>query len=105
MAERRAVVLEDEARQNIDAIFRWIAERSRSGGDRWYRTLIRALGKLAIDAERLPIASESRHFDVPIRNLTFRMRSGRTYRVLFTIEEDTVHVLFIRAPGQDSVRP
>ena len=98
-------LLEEESRRNIDTIYGWIAERSPDGARRWYRAFRKALDKLLEDADRFPIAPESRHFDEVVRNLSFRMRSGRVYRVLFTVVGAEVHVLFVRAPGQDSANP
>lgn len=97
-----SVILTDEAQRNIEAIFDWISERSPDGATRWYRALLKALTRLTTDPERLPIAPESHRFDRTVRDLRFRMRSGRTYRILFTVEGEEVHVLFVRAPGQDS---
>lgn len=98
---KRRVRLDDEAKLNVDTIYGWIAERSPAGANRWYRNFLNALDRLTNDAERYPEAPESHGFDETIRNLTFRMRSGRVYRLLFTISGDEVHVLFVRGPGQD----
>ena len=94
---KQRIILEEESRRNIDTIYGWIAERSSDGAKRWYRTLQKALDKLLEDADRFPIAPESRHFDEVVRNLSFRMRSGRVYRVLFTVVGKEVHVLCICA--------
>jgi plasmid stabilization system protein ParE len=99
------VLLDEEATRNIEAIYQWIAERSVEGATRWYSTLTKAMDELSHDAGRFPVAPESRHFGETVRNLTFRMRSGRTYQLLFTIVESDVHVLFVRGPGQDWVTP
>jgi plasmid stabilization system protein ParE len=99
------IVLSNEARTNVGAIYDWIAERSVPGAGRWYRAFLAALDSLANNADRCPVAPESRHFSEVVRNVTFRMRSGRTYRILFTILGTEVHVLFVRGPGQDSVEP
>lgn len=98
---KRLVRIDQEAQQNIDKIYSWIGDRSPTGANRWYRNFLDALEQLSIDAERYPIAPESHRFRETIRNLNFRMRSGRVYRILFAIEGDFVHVLFVRGPGQD----
>lgn len=102
---RYRVVLQPGAEQNIVATYGWIAERSVDGARRWRRKLDEAIANLGARADRYPVASESVHFEETIRNLTFRMRSGRTYRLLFTIRGDEAHVLFVRGPGQDWVAP
>ena len=99
------IVLSNEARTNVRTIYDWIAKRSVEGAGRWYREFFGTLNSLTKNADRCPVAPESRHFPEVIRNASFRMRSGRTYRVLFTIYDTDVHVLFVRGPGQDSVEP
>lgn len=99
------IVLSNEARINVGAIHDGIAERSVQGASRWYRTLLGTLRSLIDNADRCPVAPESRHFSEVVRNVTFRMRSGRTYRILFTIHDADVNVLFVRGPGQDWVEP
>jgi len=102
---RFRIVLSDEARTNVGTIYDWIAKRSVDGAARWYRAFHAALDSLVDNADRCGVAPESTHFPEIIRNVSFRMRSGRTYRVLFAIHDTEVHVLFVRAPGQDSVEP
>ncbi len=99
------VRLDEEATRNVDSIYRWIAERSADGATRWYRSLLRVLDRLGEHADRFPEAPEGHRFDERVRCVMFRMRSGRTYRVLFTIAGEEVHVLFVRAPGQDWASP
>ena len=82
---RFRVLLDDKAKRNVEAIYQWIVERSADGAARWYLTLLGALDQLASEPERFAVAPESHYFDETIRNLTFRMRSGRSYRVLFTV--------------------
>jgi plasmid stabilization system protein ParE len=104
MAEFR-VILSDEAKRNIEEIHLWIAERSVDGAARWYLTLSKALDELKSSAERFAVAAESRHFSEIVRSASFRMRSGRSYRILFTIAGNEVHILYVRGPGQDWVAP
>ncbi|MES1213119.1 MAG: type II toxin-antitoxin system RelE/ParE family toxin [Singulisphaera sp.] len=99
------VFIEPEAEANIGATYNWIAERSPAGAERWYRAFGRAIERLRADPERFPVAAESHRFDVVIRNLTFRMHSRRTYRILFTIAQDRVHILYVRGPGRDWLTP
>ncbi len=104
MADYR-IVIQPEAESNIATTHAWIAARSPEGAERWYHALERAIERLKADPERFPIAAESRHFDVVIRNLTFRMRSGRAYRILFSVADETVHILYVRGPGRDWISP
>jgi mRNA-degrading endonuclease RelE of RelBE toxin-antitoxin system len=38
-----------------------------------------------------------------VRESLFKTRRGLIYRILFTIRENTVIILHVRAPGQDLV--
>ena len=102
---RFRVVLQPGVEEDISTINGWIAERSVEGAKRWHRKLDESIASLVLQPDRYPVAPESVHFDETIRNLTFRMRSGRVYRLLFTISGDEVHVLFVRGPGQDWAAP
>jgi len=46
-----------EARQSIDAIYAWIADRSFSGAANWYRNLLAAFDSLQRDS---PLSSRTR---------------------------------------------
>ena len=65
--------------------------------------LLSAIEKLDTFPARCAIAPESRFFRREIRHL-LHGTPGRRYRVLFTIEGATVHVLYIRRYAQDWVR-
>lgn len=99
----RIISIEEEARRNIDAIYAWLVERSQEGANRWYDQLHQTFKIIADDSNQFSEASESCQFDMEILNLTFRMKSGRTYRVLFTIDGDQAHILFVRGHGQDLI--
>jgi plasmid stabilization system protein ParE len=94
-----------EARQNIDAIYAWIADRSSSGAANWYRNLLAAFDSLQRDPLRSALAPEAHHFSVSLRNKSFRMKSGRVYRILYSIDGSKVQILYVRGPGQNWVSP
>lgn len=98
------LVIQPEAERNIAIIQDWIAEQSPSGAQRWYLALKKALDSLKSHPERFPTAPESRHFDVDIQDAVFKTRRGLPYRILFTVREAEVQVLFVRGPGQDWAR-
>jgi plasmid stabilization system protein ParE len=98
------VVVQPEGERNITVILSRIAARSAQGAGRWYQALSKAIERLRLHADSLPLAPESRHFDFEIRELLFKTRRGLPYRILFTIQQTEVHVLFVRGPGQDWVQ-
>lgn len=102
MTEYR-VVVQPEAERNTTAIYDWIFARSADGAGQWYRALKVAIDRMRKQPQRFAIARESRRFDFEVRELLFKTRRGRPYRILFTIRDREVHVLYIRGPGQDWV--
>jgi len=95
------VILEPVAIESVSTIGTWIANRSPDGAARWYEAFRKAIFQLQVEPTRFAIAPESRHFEDEVRHLIFKTRQGRPYRLLFTVREPEVHVLFVRGPGQD----
>jgi plasmid stabilization system protein ParE len=83
------------ADEQADAIYEWMAQRAPQGAVRWYNGLLDAIESLADFPERCSLAPESEHFTEEIRQLLYGKRRN-TYRILFTIQGNTVHVLHIR---------
>jgi plasmid stabilization system protein ParE len=99
------VVILPEAERDADRIYRWIADRSVDGADRWYGRFLAAMRSLASGAETHSLAPESEHVSRDIRQLLFKTTKGLRYRMLFTFTGTTVYVLHVRGPGQQLVRP
>ena len=89
------VIIEPPARANIDEAYLWIAERNPGAAIKWFNGLEKAVQTLEDFPQRCPLAEESKVFDVEIRQLVYGKRIG-AYRILFTIQEDAVHVLHVR---------
>jgi plasmid stabilization system protein ParE len=100
---RRNVVLQTEAERNVSGIRDWIADRSADGARRWFDQFLRTVDLIRDDPERFAIAPESHVLSREVRQASFRMSSGRVYRILFTLADDEIHVLYVRAPGQGSI--
>ena len=94
-----------QAKQDAQVIYDWIAERARGGADRWYEAFHNALDRLESDAHRHALAPESKFFTNEIRQLLFKTRKGLPYRILYSIADQMVVVLHVRGPGQEFVRP
>ncbi len=73
----------------------WIQEDSPERAVRWREGLHKQTERLETLPERCPFAPENDFFAEEIRQLLYGRRSGR-YRILFTIEKDTVYILHIR---------
>jgi plasmid stabilization system protein ParE len=86
------------AKANIDAIraFRWKAEHSAKVAERWYAGLEKAIASLSKFPERHPVAEdESERLGITLRLMVYGRKPG-TYRLLFSIEGDTVVLHYIR---------
>jgi len=83
--------------------FRWYAERSATAAGRWYAGLSRSIASLAARPERFPVSGEDSEFlGCEVRMLLQGRRRG-VFRILYTVEGDTVWVLRIRHNTQGSM--
>jgi plasmid stabilization system protein ParE len=74
----------------------WLLERQAGeAGLRWFRKLREEIASLSELPQRCPLAPENKEFPFEVRQLLYG-RKPHLYRVLFTIEGDTVVVLHIR---------
>jgi plasmid stabilization system protein ParE len=80
-----------EARQARD----WMAREAPGRAARWYEGLLDKIETLGDQPTRCPLAPENDDFDIEIRQLLYGRRRG-VYRVLFTVHEDIVTVLYVR---------
>ena len=94
----------DAATEDIQGIHQWLARRSLSGAETWYRTLARVVNELAVAPDRHPLAPESTGLPRQIRQVLFHTPQGNKFRLLFTIVDDEVRVLRVRGPGQAPLR-
>ena len=73
-----------------------MAARSPNAAARWYLGLEKAIAKLSTEPERYPIAEdESEQLGVQLRQMLYGRRRG-VYRILFSIEGDTVTLHYVR---------
>jgi len=85
-----------QAAQDAEDILSWlISQHAGELGLQWFIALEDAIASLAAFPKRCPLAPENSCFPFEVRHL-FYGRKPHAYRVLFTIEENTVYVLHIR---------
>ena len=89
-----------EAQSNIQSAYLWILERDAKAAEKWLNGLDIAIRSLQNMPQRCVLAPESSSFEQPIRQL-LHGRSRRKYRVLFTIQDDQVTILYCRHYRQD----
>jgi plasmid stabilization system protein ParE len=98
------IKLSDEAKKNLDTITHWLLHDRQAGENalRWLQGLREKIDTLSEMPTRCARARESKSMPFEMRQLLYG-RKPYVYRVLFTIEGNTVLILFVRGPGQKAV--
>ena len=95
------------ARARADAVqhFRYLVDRSPAAAGRWYTGLEKAIAKLSKMPQRHPIAEdETEQLGITLRQMLYGRRPG-VFRILFSIEGDTVTLHYIRHSAQGPIEP
>ena len=97
------VEIANSAQTEADEILNWlIAQHAGETGLRWFRALYDAIDSLSNFPERCSMAPEKNEFSAEVRQLLYG-RKPHQYRILFTIEGETVQIIHIRhSRGQPS---
>ena len=99
------VIIEPTAERGIREAIHWItANRSPAAAAKWYNALEKKIPTLRSFPRRCPVAAEDDKFPEEIREMLHGPKRQR-YRILFTIREDAVHVLYVRHSAQDEIEP
>lgn len=87
------------AEANIEKVYYWYRERNPEFADKWFRGLMNAIATLQENPLRCSLAVECDIFSEEVRQLLYG-KSKSTYRVLFTIRNTTVYILYVRHSAQ-----
>jgi plasmid stabilization system protein ParE len=90
----------DKALVDAGEAYFWINEGSEEAALRWYEGLMKAFRSLEKSPVRCPLAPESAFFEEEIHQLSY----GK-YRILFSVEGETVFVLRVRHSAQEYLKP
>ena len=97
------IVFTARARADTLEQFLYLADRSPDAAERWYTGLDKAIAKLSTLAERHPIAEdESEQLGITLRQMVYGRRRG-VFRILFSIEGDTVTLHYVRHSAQGPI--
>lgn len=94
-----------DAAQDVQDIVAWIRRRSPEGARAWGRAWLSAIEQLEKYPQNCNAAPEARLHRPDVKQLIFKTRRGKPYRILLTIRESTVFVLHVRGPGQNVLNP
>ncbi len=98
------LLLAPRAESDVDRIVHFLAERSPQGATAWCERWQQVLVELRNDPLKYALAPESKEYSTAIRQVLFKTRRGRVYRVLFTVVGRGVYILHVRGPRQDLIR-
>lgn len=94
------IVVAPAATREALRIFNRLKEKSFQGAGDWYQAYRSAIVSLIDNPERWPVAEDRPRKGRVVRQLIFKTKRGRRYRLLFAIDGDAVLILHTRAPGQ-----
>ena len=87
------------AELQIEIAYLWLNKRNPIYADKWFKGLMNAIASLQEKPRRCSLATEIEVFSEEVRQLLYG-KSRNKYRVLFTIREHIVYVLFVRHTSQ-----
>lgn len=93
------VIIQPQAEADLDAAYLRMRARAPQAAARWFVDIVEAINSLEQFPRRCPLAPENDYFEEEIRQLLYGRRDN-VYRILFTIQDDTVHVLHVRHGAQ-----
>ncbi len=98
------VIVDDRAIADIERNAEWWAEHhSPTQAKRWYEAVFEAIYALEDNPEQHAFSAENQKFPFAIRDLICGLGSRPTYRAVFTIQGDEVHVLTVRRATEDAI--
>jgi plasmid stabilization system protein ParE len=100
------IVVEPAAEREIRSAVRWKTENASAAvAAKWYNGLIKKVDSLRRQPSRCPLAAENDKFPEEIRELLYGPPGKRKHkhRIIFTIREDTVHILYVRHTARDEL--
>lgn len=100
------LIVTSEARSDIDRNADWWAEHhSVEQAIAWTKAIYQQLESLRNLPESHTLSLENDAFDTEIREKLVGLGSRPRYRAVFTIKENNIYVLAVRAAEQDRLSP
>lgn len=97
-----SVLIQPSAKADLFEIHTWLLENAPDYADKWLWGINQVITSLVNFPERCPISSENDAFDVTVRQLLYG-KKPHVYRILFTVEGETVFVLRVCHTRQQSL--
>lgn len=90
------------AKLEIESAYLWLKNFNPAYADQWFRNLMNTIATLQAQPKRCALARENNDFPEEIRQLIYG-KSRNKYRIIFTIREDIVYILYVRHSAQSSI--
>ena len=87
------------AERQIEKAYQWYRDRNPEFADRWFRSVMNRISTLQVQPRRWALAVEHEIFPEEVRQL-LHGQARNVYRILFTIRETRVIVLYVRHSAQ-----
>ncbi|HAN75214.1 MAG TPA: type II toxin-antitoxin system RelE/ParE family toxin [Planktothrix sp. UBA8407] len=96
------VKLTRNAKLEIESAYLWLKNLNPNYADQWFRDLMNTIATLQDKPKRFALARENDDFPEEIRQIIYG-KSRNKYRIIFTIREDIVYILYLRHSAQSSI--
>ena len=94
------------AKADIRGQAQWLREQvSPTAADKWLAGLYKATDTLQTRPLRCPVAAERDSFPEEIRELLYGRQKRHKHRIIFTLREGIVYVLYVRHTARDELEP
>jgi plasmid stabilization system protein ParE len=104
MNDKYQVIIQPSAEQGIKEAYYWVSNYSPRNARSWLEGLHQAILSLEQMPLRCSLALENNFFEEEIRQLLYG-KGKNIYRILFTVTEKTVEILFVRHSAQQPLLP
>jgi plasmid stabilization system protein ParE len=99
------IELAAHAKTDIRQQAQWLREQaSPAKANEWLAGLYKAIDTLQSRPQRCSVAAESDKFPEEIRELLYGKRKHK-HRIIFTIRDHVVYVLYVRHSARDELEP
>ena len=102
MNQKYQVVIQPAAQKAIEEAYFWFSNDSSRQARKWLEGLYKVILSLEIMPFRCSLAFENDFLDQEIRQIIYG-KGRNIYRILFTILDDTVQIVFVRHAAQKPI--
>lgn len=102
MSQKYQIVIQPSAQRAIKETYLWLSNDSSRKARVWIEGLYKAILSLENMPYRCSLAFEHNFFEEEIRQLIYG-KGRNTYRIIFTIVDDSVQILFVRHSSQKPI--